>query len=67
MDVSVHIKEESASIIAGWMPGQNAEEFVLSAVIQGTKPGEICIRNDGLCIKNDEFCIYKNELCQRVG
>jgi len=34
------VKEESASIIEGWMPGQNAQEHVLSAVIQATKPAD---------------------------
>ena len=37
-DVSIEIKEESREVIAGWMPGTGAEDFVASAKVCATKP-----------------------------
>ena len=37
-DVSIEIKEESREIIAGWMPGSGAENFVASAKVCAIKP-----------------------------
>jgi len=37
--VTVDIKEESREIIAQWMPGSGAEDYVVSANISATKPG----------------------------
>ena len=37
-DVSLTIKEESKEVIAGWMPGSGAEEFVASAKVCAVKP-----------------------------
>lgn len=36
--VSVRVKDESKELIAGWMPGSGAEDYVRSAVIQASKP-----------------------------
>ena len=38
MEVSIEVKEESREVIAGWMPGSGAEEFVASAKIIAVKP-----------------------------
>ncbi len=39
-EVSIRTKEESASFIKDWMPnqGEDPSKFILSAVIQATKP-----------------------------
>jgi len=37
-DVSIEVKEESREVIAGWMPGTGAEEFVASARVCAVKP-----------------------------
>lgn len=37
-DVSIEIKEESRDVIAGWMPGSGAEDFVSSAKVCAVKP-----------------------------
>lgn len=37
-DVSIEIKEESREVIAGWMPGTGAEDFVASAKVCAIKP-----------------------------
>ena len=36
--VSIVVKEESREVIAQWMPGSGAEEFVVSANITAFKP-----------------------------
>jgi len=38
VEVSIEVKEESREVIAGWMPGSGAEEFVASAKIIAVKP-----------------------------
>jgi len=38
IDVSIRVKEESGKVIERWMPGSGAENYVLSAVVQGKKP-----------------------------
>jgi len=38
VEVSIEVKEESREVIAGWMPGSGAEEFVASAKICAVKP-----------------------------
>jgi len=44
--VSIEIKEESREVIAQWMPGSGAEDFVVAANIQAKKllciPVECC-------------------------
>jgi len=37
-EVSIEIKEESREVIAGWMPGTGAEDFVASAKVCAIKP-----------------------------
>lgn len=37
-DISIELKEESREIIAGWMPGSGAEDFVASAKVCAVKP-----------------------------
>lgn len=37
-DVSIVVKEESREVIAGWMPGSGAEDFVASAKVCAIKP-----------------------------
>lgn len=37
-DVVVEPKEESKTFIKDWVPGANVENFIVSAVIRGTKP-----------------------------
>jgi len=37
-DVSIEVKEESREVIAGWMPGSGAEDFVASAKVCAVKP-----------------------------
>lgn len=37
-DVVLEDKPESRQLIAGWMPGSGAEDFVSSVIIRGTKP-----------------------------
>lgn len=37
-DVSIEVKEESRDVIAGWMPGSGAEDFVASAKVCAVKP-----------------------------
>lgn len=37
-DVKVEPKEESRAVIAQWMPGSGAENFVISANISAVKP-----------------------------
>ena len=37
-NISVDIKEESREVIAQWMPGSGAEDYVVSANISATKP-----------------------------
>jgi len=37
-EVSIEVKEESREVIAGWMPGSGAEEFVASARVCANKP-----------------------------
>lgn len=37
-DVSIEVKEESREVIAGWMPGTGAEDFVASAKVCAVKP-----------------------------
>lgn len=37
-DIRVQPKDESREFVAGWVPGANASDYVLSAVIQATKP-----------------------------
>jgi len=37
--VSVEVKEESRAVIAQWMPGSGAEDYVVSADITALKPG----------------------------
>jgi len=36
--VGVEVKEESRAVIAQWMPGSGAEDYVVSADITATKP-----------------------------
>lgn len=36
--IAVDIKEESREVIAQWMPGSGAEDYVVSANISATKP-----------------------------
>ena len=38
VDVTVDVKEESRAIIAQWMPGSGAEDYVVSANISARKP-----------------------------
>ena len=37
--IVIRPKEESKTFIRDWAPGMNAEEFVVSAMIEGVKPG----------------------------
>jgi hypothetical protein len=37
--INVEVKEESREVIAQWMPGSGAEDYVVSANISATKPG----------------------------
>ena len=37
--VAVTLRPESRELIAGWAPGSGVEDFVVSAVIEGRKPG----------------------------
>ena len=37
-DVSIEVKEESREVIAGWMPGTGAEDYVASAKVCAMKP-----------------------------
>jgi len=39
--ISVEVKEESREVIAQWMPGSGAEDYVVSANISATKPGGV--------------------------
>jgi len=39
-DVKVETKEESREYIKDWLPGSCCEEFVVSAYITATKPGQ---------------------------
>ena len=39
-DISIEVKEESREVIAGWMPGTGAEDFVASARVCAVKPKE---------------------------
>lgn len=39
-NVTVDLKEESKAVIAQWMPGSGAEDFIVSANIMATKPLE---------------------------
>ncbi|MEQ8977736.1 MAG: methyltransferase domain-containing protein, partial [Deltaproteobacteria bacterium] len=41
-DVRVTPRPESREVIAGWMPGTSAEDYVTSATIEATKPGGDC-------------------------
>ena len=38
VDIRVEKKEESRSMISGWLPGSNAGDFVVSAKIFASKP-----------------------------
>jgi len=38
VQVRVDLKEESRELIAGWMPGSKAEDYVMSANITAVKP-----------------------------
>lgn len=40
-NVVVDIKDESKEVISQWLPGSNAEDFVVSANISATKPSNI--------------------------
>lgn len=44
-EIQIEIKEESREVIAQWMPGSGAEDFVVSANIEARKPGMVA----GLC------------------
>jgi len=37
-EIAIEIKEESREVIAQWMPGSGAEDYVVSANIQAIKP-----------------------------
>jgi arsenite methyltransferase len=37
-DVRIDLKEESRAVIREWFPGSGAERYVVSAIIEGTKP-----------------------------
>jgi SAM-dependent methyltransferase len=37
-NVSIKPKEESRTFIKDWVPGRNIEDYILSAVIEATKP-----------------------------
>jgi len=37
-EVSITVKEESREVIAGWMPGSGAENFIASAKVCAVKP-----------------------------
>jgi len=37
-EIAIEIKEESREVIAQWMPGSGAEDFVVSANIEAKKP-----------------------------
>ena len=37
-EVSIEVKEESRDVIAGWMPGSGAEDYVASAKVCAVKP-----------------------------
>jgi len=39
VDIKVDQKAESREVIKNWMPGSGAEDYVVSANIQATKPG----------------------------
>ncbi|MEQ9503948.1 MAG: arsenite methyltransferase [Deltaproteobacteria bacterium] len=41
-DVRVTPRPESREVIAGWLPGTSAEDYVTSATIEATKPGGDC-------------------------
>ena len=36
--IDIRVKQESKEMIDNWMPGTNAGEYALSAVIQAVKP-----------------------------
>jgi len=57
VDVDVAPKAESRAVIERWMPGSGAEDYVLSAVITGRKPGvgEACVRAPPAAVK-EECC-----------
>jgi hypothetical protein len=38
-EVRIEVKGESRRLVAGWVPGTSAEDYVASALIQATKPG----------------------------
>jgi len=40
VEVRVEFKEESREVIAQWMPGSGAEDYVVSADISAIKPGD---------------------------
>ena len=37
-EVSIEVREESRDVIAGWMPGSGAEDYVASAKVCAVKP-----------------------------
>jgi hypothetical protein len=41
VDVRVTTKEESRAVVAEWFPGRGLERFVVSANIEGFKPGGV--------------------------
>lgn len=41
--VQIEVKEESRAVIAQWMPGSGAENFVVSANITAIKPVGACV------------------------
>lgn len=41
LDIRVTVREESRSFIRDWLPGSGAENYVASATIEATKPGNI--------------------------
>ena len=49
-DVSITVTEESREIIAGWMPGSGAEDFVASAKICAVKPFKLLasVKSEGV-------------------
>lgn len=53
-DVTVRVRPESAAFIRDWFPGSGAEQYIASAVIEGTKPksvksccGPACCKPEG--------------------
>jgi len=48
-EIAIEIKEESREVIAQWMPGSGAEDYVVSANIQAKKPRNAGAAPSQLC------------------